>query len=60
MEVLPTDSSSVTFEPVSKEFRVYVREWDYQIRNAIILVLLILGLGVLLGRVYGRAIKAAR
>ena len=56
VEVLPTDGSPVTFEPVSKEFSVYVKEWDYQIRNAIILVLLILGFGVLLGRVYGRAV----
>ena len=46
---------AVLFEPTTRVFEVKVQEWGYQIRNAVILVLLMLGLGLFIGRVYARA-----
>ncbi|NOZ82927.1 MAG: hypothetical protein GXN98_03810 [Euryarchaeota archaeon] len=54
VEVLPTESS-VSFQPFSQEFSVKVREQGYEIRNAVILVLLLLGFGAALGVIFGRA-----
>ena len=55
VDVSPTEASSVAFEPFSREFSINVKEWGYQIRNAVILVLLMLGFGLFLGRVFARA-----
>lgn len=55
VEVSPTETSSVAFQPFSEEFNVQVKEWGYEIRNAIILVLLMLGFGIALGVIFGRA-----
>ncbi len=54
VEVLPTEESQ-KFEPFTREFSIRVREQGYEIRNAVILVLLLLGFGVALGMVFGRA-----
>ena len=60
VEVSPTDASSMVFEPFSEELNVRVKEWGYQIRNAVILVLLMLGFGIALGVVFGRASLRSR
>ena len=57
IEALPAGSSvqfkSVT--PVTKEFRVHVREQGFEVRNAVILSVLLLVFGIAIGVVYGRA-----
>ena len=55
VKVSPTSASSVTFEPFSEEFNVQVKEWGYEIRNAILLVLIMLSFGIALGVIFGRA-----
>jgi hypothetical protein len=55
LKVSPAEDSSITFEPVHKEFNVRVKEWGFEIRNAVILVLIMLGFGIVLGVIYGRA-----
>lgn len=57
IEASPTEDSA-QFTPVTREFRVHVREQGYQIRNAFLLSALLLFLGVAIGVVYGRAYLA--
>ena len=47
--------SSVQFNPVTKEFRMHVKEQGFEVRNAIILSALLLFFGIAIGAVYGRA-----
>lgn len=53
--VSPSEASPMMFEPFSKEFNVVVKEWGYQIRNAAILLLIMLGFGMFLGNLFARA-----
>ncbi len=54
VEVLPAGDSE-EFEPLRREFSVQVKEWGYQVRNAAILVLMMLSFGIALGVIFGKA-----
>ncbi len=53
-------TASAGEERVSREFTVKVREQGYEVRNAVLLVLLMLGFGTALGVIFGRACVRVR
>lgn len=54
IEASPTELSR-PFEPTSKEFKLHVKEWGFEVRNAVILGALLLIFGIGIGVIYGRA-----